>query len=122
MSIVTATRVKRLSRRLARAKRVSGVERERAVMYGSIKRRPVLVAGMVKTAVMTSIDVQRARDPTKQAPTKSQLEARIAKTLTKYQAKMVQSIDMEVNLAVHARIMAKSERWPWERKNSGANG
>ena len=61
-------------------------------------------------AVMTSIEVQCARGEVKQAATRSQQEARVAKRLTMYQAKSVQSIERWESFAVHARIGPKRDR------------
>jgi len=99
---------------------VSGVENERAVKYGSISSKPVFVAGIVITAVMTSKDPQRALAVEKQADTSIHEDARNRNTVTKYQRKIVQSIERCVKRAVHARIWPKSESRSCARKNSVA--
>src|SRR5579863_7816909 len=88
----------------ARAKTVSGVEKDRAVMYGSMRSRPVLVAGMARTAVMTSMPVQRAGNDVKQARSKSQHDASMAKRVRMYQEKMDQSMGRWVRRDVQARM------------------
>ena len=77
---------------------------------------------MVRTAVMTIIALQRARDELKQALASSQQEARMANRLATYQSNRVQSMGIWVSRALQARMGLKSDMWPWERKNSGAKG
>ena len=81
-----------------------------------------MVAGMLKTAVMISMDVQRARSFEKQATRIIQQLARVPKRHTRYQANSVQSIGRWVILDVQARIGLKIDRCPCARKNSGAKG
>ena len=64
--------------------------------------------------------VQRARAEEKHAVSSTQQEASIANRVTTYQAKIDQSIGRWVRRDVKARTGPKSDRWPWERKNSVA--
>ena len=81
-----------------------------------------MVAGMVRTAVVTRTALQRARGEVKHTAASIQQERIVAKRLTTYQASTVQSIGMCVSFDVQANKGLNSDKWPWERKNSVAYG
>ena len=105
-----AVRRYRASRMLASAKMVSGVEKERALRYGSIRSSPVLVAGMLTTAAMTRTADHRAREDSKQAVASVQQATIMPNSVITYQAKIVQSMERWVSRAVQARVGLKRDK------------
>jgi hypothetical protein len=72
--------------------------------------RPVFVAGIVRTAVMTRTEHQRARGEEKLTVARSQQAVSVAKRVVMYQSARVQSMERPVMRAVTARMVLKRER------------
>src|SRR5208283_5746609 len=103
----------RRARNAVSAKTVSGVEKDRAVRYGSMSGRPVLAAGMVMAAVTAKTAAHRALSPEKQHTASIQQATSKVKSVATYQKNAVASVDKRVSRAVHARMCAKSDRLAW---------
>src|SRR5581483_6262206 len=120
ISVNTPAAAKRRRRTATSAKRVRGVENERAVRYGSISSRPVLVAGIIRIVVVTSRAHQRARGDWKHTAASIQQAASVKKSVATYQRKTVQAIERWVKRAVQARMGANRESFSCDWKNSVA--